>query len=284
MDKIQIREYCRRYFQSTGTPILRDEPDFLQVELPVDIDKELMDRPFYWMWVEASGEKPKPTVLNLVFDDETEVDGVEKLELIALGSYRMDKIFQSAAKRGQFVCQYQSGAATGLRVPFLLTSLKISYIADRRKDELRSYGINLKSYQVIPDLYEWVRGLPMTPELPAYYKEQMAKGQLLLASLQNGWQKIKDTVLEEIENSDHSWAEDAEEQLNRQIEQLDTYYQSLMHEHENEEQSAVYTAERELRTAELRWRCQPRIQVNPLHFALLYLDPTQLTSATSSRI
>ncbi|MFC4769127.1 YqhG family protein [Effusibacillus consociatus] len=278
MNKEQIQSYCRRYFQATNTPILRDEPNFLQVELPIEVDKELTDRPYYWMWVEATGQEVKPTVLNLVFDPEVEIEGEEKCELVALGSFRLEKIFESATRRGRFVCQYQHGTSTGLRVPFLVTSLKISYIADRRRDEIRSYGVNLKSNQVIPDLYEQIRELPMTDELPEYYKEQFSNGQFLIASLQTGWQKIKDAVTEEIQSEDHSWAEAALEQLSHEIEQLETYYQSLMFD--NQEQMAIYSAERELRTAELKWRCQPRIQVTPLHFALLYLEPTQFTAGS----
>ncbi|WP_018132437.1 YqhG family protein [Effusibacillus pohliae] len=277
MDKTQIQHYCRRYFQATGCPILRDEPGFLQVELPREIDKELMDRPYYWMWVEAIGQDVPPTVLNLVFDSETEIAGVERTELVALGSYRLEKIFQSAARRGQFVCQYQTATPSNRRVPFLLTNVKISYLADRRRDELRSFGVNLRNNQVIPDLYEAVRDLPMSCQLPEHYREQLKQTGLLVASLQTGWQRIKNTILEEIRNSDHTWAELAKEQLAQEINQLETYYESLILE--NEEKMDLYSAERELRVAELKWRCQPRIQVQPLHFALLYLDPTQFTAA-----
>lgn len=273
MDKARIQDFCRRYFQATGTRILRDEPDFLQVELPIEIDQELTERPYYWMWVEATGQEVQPSVLNLIFDAATGVEGVEKTELVTLGSFRLEKIFQSAARRGQFVCQYQEGPTT-TRIPFLLTSLKISYIADRRKDELRSYGVNLKNCRIVPDLYELIRHLPMTPEFPAPYRARFTQPQILAASLQTGWQTIKGAVLEEIRAGDPSWAEAASEQLKLEIEQLETYYQSLTLD--NPERAAAYAAEKELRIAELKWRCQPRIQVRPLHFALLYLDPACL--------
>lgn len=281
MDRLQLQNFCRRYFQATGTPILRDEPEFLQVELPREIDKELTDRPYYWMWAEATGEEVPPTVLNIAFDAETEVEGIEAAELVALGSFRLEKIFESAGKRGRFVRVYQTDAPTHLRVPFLLTSLKISYIADRRKDEIRSYGVNLKSRQVIPELYKEIVGYPFSEELPAPFKLHALDGPLLKASLQDGWRQIEETVMAEIQNADHSWAETAQERLTQEIEQLDTYYQSLILE--NQEEMTVFSAERDLRLAELKWRSQPRIQIAPLHFGLLYLDPTQLTG-TSPRI
>ncbi|GAX90888.1 YqhG family protein [Effusibacillus lacus] len=280
MDKTQIRNYCKRYFAATGTPILREEPDYLQVELPIEIDKELTDRPYYWMWIEATGETPKPTVLNLIFDSNVQVDGVDRTELVTLGSFRLEKIFASATRRGQFVCQFQTGSTVGIRVPFLLTSLKISYIADRRKDEIRSYGINLRSNQVVRDLYEQVCTLPMTSQLPVPYTEQLANKEILAASLQTGWQRIQDVVMQEIQEGDHAWAAEAMERLAQEIEQLEAYYQSLALN--EEETPSMLAAERELRFAELKWRCKPRIQIQPLHFGLLYLDPTQFTG-TSAR-
>ncbi len=281
MDNLLLQDFCRRYFQATGTPILRDESEFLQVELPREIDKELTDRPYFWMWAEATGEEVPPTVLNIAFNAETEVEGIESAELVALGSFRLEKIFESAVKRGRFVRVYQTDAPTHLRVPFLLTSLKISYIADRRKDEIRSYGVNLKSRQVIPGLYEEILDLPFSEELPAPFKVHALEGPFLKASLQDGWRRIEQTAMEEIQKSDHSWAETAQERLAQEMEQLDTYYQSMILE--NGEEMTVYSAERELRLAELKWRSQPRIQIAPLHFGLLYLDPVQFTG-TSPRI
>lgn len=281
LDKLQIHDYCRKYFQATGTPILRDEPEFLQVELPRDVDKELTDRPYYWMWAEATGEDVPPTILNLAFDAETEVEGIDSAELVAQGSYRLDKIFESTGKRGRFVCLYQTGTATVSRAPFLITNLKISYIADRRRDEIRSYGVNLRSKQVIEGLYEQLASLPFSSEFPEHHKEHAMQRQFLASSLESGWQALKQTVLQDIFSGDHAWAEAAQERLTQEIEQLETYYQSLILESQDE--MAIFAAERELRLAELRWRSQPRIQMLPIHFGLFYLDPNQFTG-TSGRI
>ncbi|BCJ85944.1 YqhG family protein [Effusibacillus dendaii] len=278
MNNTQIQEYCRKFFAATNSPILRDEPNFLQVELPREIDKELTDRPYYWMWVETIGEPVPNTVLNLVFDPDVEIEDVQRTELIALGCFRLEKIFESARRRGQFVRLTQTDTPSLLRVPFLLTTLKISWMADRRRDEIRSYGINLKSGKIYPELYEQVRDLPFVNSYPESESDSVNRS-LLAASLQTGWQQIKDTVLEQLQNDDHSWAEQAKERLQSEIDQLETYYQSLLLE--NEQKQVNLAAEKELRIAELKWRSQPRIEVQPIHFALLYLDATQLTDSSS---
>lgn len=278
MEQTAIQNYCRRYFQATGCPILRDEQAFLQVELPKEIDKELTERPYYWIWAETMGEEVPPSVLNLAFDPDRDIEGIESAELVALGCFRLEKIFESASRRGRFVCMYQTETSTAVRVPFLLTSVKISCIADRRKDEIRTYGVNLKSRTLIPEMYEQVRALPLTADLPNSQRDSSLRGEFLLSSLRAGWDRIKEAVAADIAQDDHTWAEAAQAQLSAQVEQLETYYQSLILDNENE--SNLYTAERELRIAELTWRCKPRILVAPIHFALLYLDPTQFTGTS----
>jgi hypothetical protein len=67
------------------------------------------------------------------------------------------------------------------------------------------------------------------------------------------------------------------------MEQLETYYESLglvnADENKNDEEkakkAAMYAAERELRIAELKWRCAPRVNIEPFHFGLIYVwEPT----------
>ena len=40
--------------------ILGEEDHYLTVQLTVDIDKRIMNRPFYWQYVEATNSEPNP--------------------------------------------------------------------------------------------------------------------------------------------------------------------------------------------------------------------------------
>ena len=270
-----IQAFCRRYFQAVGAPVLVDQPDFLQVELPREIDKELTDRPYYWMYVEATGQEVPNTVLSLSFAPDVEIEGVEKMEFVTLGSFRLNKIIESAQKRGRFARVYQtSGLRAGsLLHPLLLTTYKLSFVADRRRDTMVSYAVHLGTGQVIGDFYSVADGMSFASAPPALV--QTAPQRL---TIEQGYEKIRERVTEEIADLDHAWAEEAHLHLEGERDQLQTYYQSLglvnsdetKSDEEKAKKAALLQEEYNLRLQELEWRCAPRIQIVPLHFALLH--------------
>ncbi|GIM44577.1 hypothetical protein DNHGIG_01260 [Collibacillus ludicampi] len=263
MNKQQLQDFCHRYFAATGCNILHEEPEFIQVELTIDIDKELTDRPYYWLWVEATGEEVKPTVLNLAFSSNKQVEGIESAELVVLGSYRLNQLFESAKKRGQFTLQYHS-VRDGELEPYFVISGKLSFLADRRCDEIISYGINMINGERVPRFFPSIMHLPMSPQPPegCHIKE-------VRLSFREAWEKFLEATAEKLGAHNHEWAEEAEEHLKQEIEQLETYYGSLLID--NEEEATVITAEKELRLAELKWRYQPRVEFVPFHIGLIYL-------------
>lgn len=288
----QIQEFCRRYFTGVGAPIHIDQPDFLQVELPREIDKELTDRPFYWMYVEATGQQVPNSVLSFSFRPDLEIEGVEKMEFVTLGSFRLNKLIESTQKRGRFAKVYQKAnalAGGGAYVPLLLTTFKLSFVADRRRDEIVSYAVHLGNGQVVRDVYERVENLAFD-EQPALTSTTPATNY----TVTQGYERIKQHVTADIEALDHTWAEEADANLQREMEQLETYYESLglvnadegKNDEEKAKKAAMYAAERELRIAELKWRCAPRVGIEPFHFALLYVfEPTwRAITSTGNRL
>lgn len=286
----QIQDFCRRYFQAVESPILIDQPDFLQVELPRHIDKELTDRPFYWMYVEATGQNPPDSVLSLSFAPDVEMEGVDRIEFVTLGSFRLNKIIESVQKRGRFTRAYQTGAGAAGRAlsPYLLVTFKLSFVADRRRDEMASFAVHLRTGQVFRDAYEQIEHLPLT-DSPA----MTATVSSPTLDLSEGYRIIRTSVTDDIAVLDHTWAEEADKHLAREREQLETYYESLglvnadetKNDEEKEKKAALYAAERELRIAELEWRCAPRIAIAPFHFGLIYVADGVLkdTAATGNR-
>ena len=142
----ELLTYCKKYFTCVGASILPSADGSLCVELPRDVDKELTDRPFYWMWVEAMNESPANTILYLIFDkNHTKMPAIEgvKPELVTPGCYRMQRILLSAKSRGMFAAAYE---ASPVLTPFALFIVKVSFVSDLRKDFLESYAIDLREY------------------------------------------------------------------------------------------------------------------------------------------
>ena len=50
----QIHQYVRRFFIENNCAILRENDHYINVQLTVEMDKKIMNRPFYWKYVEST--------------------------------------------------------------------------------------------------------------------------------------------------------------------------------------------------------------------------------------
>jgi len=70
MNQERIREYVSRYLEATGCHVLEHHPAYITVRLSPEADKALMNRPYYWSFIERTGAEPETMTLTLVFDEE----------------------------------------------------------------------------------------------------------------------------------------------------------------------------------------------------------------------
>ncbi|MFP3490273.1 YqhG family protein, partial [Staphylococcus sp. SIMBA_130] len=59
MHQENIHNYLRSYFLANDCRILNEKPGLLDVQLTIELDKELMNRPFYWHYLEKTGGTPR---------------------------------------------------------------------------------------------------------------------------------------------------------------------------------------------------------------------------------
>jgi hypothetical protein len=60
--------FCKTFFEANRATFLESACDTLCVLLPEEIDRALINRPFYWLWKETMGEMHTPTCWLLYFD------------------------------------------------------------------------------------------------------------------------------------------------------------------------------------------------------------------------
>jgi len=70
MNTDQIRDYVSRYLEATGSQVLEHHPAYITVKLSPEADKALMNRPYYWSFVERTGAEPETMSITFVFDQE----------------------------------------------------------------------------------------------------------------------------------------------------------------------------------------------------------------------
>ncbi|ATY84385.1 hypothetical protein CVV65_04980 [Kyrpidia spormannii] len=269
MENIEaIRTFARSYFIHTGATLIEDSDTRLAVRVPIEIDKELTDRPYYWMWVEATGQEVEPPTYTFIFDPEATEEEDETAEWLAPGSFRLQRMYESVCRRGRYVRQFEVSRPDILLRPVLLVYWKISYVSDRRKDRLLAAAVDLVEGRVtirtdasLPPVQ-----LSDTPSARHFEKARIdwpeATG-LLQAALRL-----------HLSHEDHRWAEEALERLREEEQRLALYFQQILRE--REEDRRTLEAEWAIRREELKWRLAPRILADPLQWALLFLTPASM--------
>jgi hypothetical protein len=171
MQQQEIRKFLARYFTANGCDITEEGPGYMTVQLTIELDKELMNRPFYWHYLEKTGGVPNPMKLTFITNRQLAPPDL-KGETIHFGSPRLHQIFQSARSLAGYIRLYEQhasppGMQTPLR-PWLCMNVKISYQCDRKRDVFKSIGLQLINGQMVEDFHDRLLQLQLTPKIPDY--------------------------------------------------------------------------------------------------------------------
>ncbi|RIV29147.1 hypothetical protein D2Q93_00800 [Alicyclobacillaceae bacterium I2511] len=286
----ELIKFCDHYFAACQARVLCTQSDYREYELPVDVDKELTDRPFFWAWIEQTGQTAPPTILRLAFTveaaerenrrlrhqvEEQQVGmahptfiPIPKSELLTLGSFRLARIFASVEERGKYAkvkpkSEHGKAMVTHL-VPWLMINLLISYRSDFLRQEFVSYGICLENGQITDNFYDLIKNIPM---------ETVSETELCLnatLSFTAANQIIRRRIEQYIHQLPHDWAITASQHWADEIVQIETYYQSLAPDKDVSE-LAMLESEKQYKLQQLEKRYRPHIEIEAKQIALIYL-------------
>ncbi len=267
--------FCERYFAAVGATCQLKKANYREYVLPIDVDKELTDRPYYWLWVERTGEPVKPTILRLAFTEEAaateserlrqeamasdewqQLDDVQRMffrpptaEYVAFGSFRLAKIFQSTKARGSVVAASdgKSGAS-----PWLLCQFLVTYHCDLSKQRVASIGVNLKTGQVMNGFLQKLQSLNLQTASPSDCLRSAR------VTIDAGIDAAKQELGLQLAAESHTWAADAARRLQSELESVNLYYDSIITD-VAEEERALVEAERQRKLREHEERIRPYI-------------------------
>jgi len=253
---------------------------YREYELPVDVDKELIERPFYWMWVEATRQSVEPTVLRLAFDAEAQAREEARLnaeqplapfpwaarrrvDRIDFGSPLFDRILLSAARRGRIAC-VREGEAGGELVPWMMVNGVFAYTADLNREEWFSYAVCLDNLQIVDRFYQRIqhRDLSGAPATDILHHSRH--------TVHDAWRSLQLALADHVAAQDDRWAEEAMIRLRGDVAQLSAYYESLLDDLTDEERAAVLQ-ERDRKQAALIEKSAPRVECRVHQVALIGL-------------
>lgn len=264
MQQQEIHQFLESYFTANNCDILENHQGHMIVQLTVELDKELMNRPFYWHYLEKTGGIPNPMKLTFITSKQKTPENV-KGEIIHFGSPRLHQIFESTKNLAGYIRLYEnnparSGIQTAL-IPWLAVNLKVSYQCDRKRDVFYSFGLQLINGRIIEDFHEHLIKLPLKSKIPDYTYTLSP-----LIKPKSGFSRIISLVKTRIEQEDDTWAEEARIRWKKDLDLLHHFYEDC------EEESESFENEK---TA-LQEQYEPKISISIINGGLFYLTETAL--------
>lgn len=261
-----IADIIFSFFELCRLTPLEIRPDLFQVEIDDQLAKEL------------DGWRARGRLFQFTFDKEL----AEKYgaELISHGSYRLDSILQVIQKQAILARGYLPHTVFYERTirqkiidrlslknpmdrwyvidhknkygPFLWFTLRLTYLAYEKREQIRKVLVDLVSGEVIN--YEIPADLLKTgyPNTQNIYRRKL--------SYKKAYQCLQDEITSQLEHQDPKWAIKATQQFDEEYRQLESYFEDMPD-----------SKHRTNRLNELMSRAKPRIQVRPLRGAILYL-------------
>ncbi|MEN8700958.1 YqhG family protein [Bacillus infantis] len=259
MQQQEIRKFLARYFTANGCDITEEGPGYMTVQLTIELDKELMNRPFYWHYLEKTGGIPNPMKLTFITNRQLAPPDL-KGETIHFGSPRLHQIFQSARSLAGYIRLYEQhtsppGRQTPLR-PWLCMNVKISYQCDRKRDVFKSIGLQLLNGQMVEDFHDRLLQLQLTPKIPDY---SFTLSPLIMPK--SGISRIEGFLKSQIDSEEHGWAEEARDRWKKDLDLLEHFYE------DTEEPNETYENEK----AALQEQYEPKVNVSIVNGGLFYL-------------
>ncbi len=265
MNQVEVRQYLERYFDAHQANYVEKTPDYFSVQLPIEVDKDLGNRPFYWTYVERLNLEPQPMFMNFIFHSE-KVPQNFRGEKITFGSPRLLQFFSSALRHGQYIRLYEhtdkriTPQGNNPLLPWLGVNIRVSMICDVKKDRLLSLGFNLVHGTIVDSFLSTLNNKECKQVMPDF-----AYTIPPIFSIESAMGKIEGYIHQQIQQEDQSWAHQARERLSREMSLVEHFYVENSKEQKTEE--------KEKRLEELRWQFEPRIEVDIINGGLFYLAP-----------
>ena len=264
MQQQEIHDFLITYFQANDCVVLENTSSHLTVQLTIEMDKELMNRPFYWHYLEKTGGIPNPAQLTFITHPELAPPNM-KGEKIHFGSPRLHQIIQSTKRLAGFIRLFEDRPPlkTGQSplLPWLTQNVKISYQCDRKKDIFMSIGLNLISGEIMEGFHERLLPVKVTPKIPDY---SFTLSPLIMPK--SGLSRLDTYIRKSFENDDHTWAEEAMVRWQTDLNLLEHFYKDM------EEKSESYFTEKQA----LQAQYEPNIQISIINGGLFYLSDRTL--------
>ncbi|WP_075619633.1 YqhG family protein [Paenisporosarcina indica] len=255
----QIHSYLHNFFDENNCHIVKNHDHYMTVQLTIEMDKKIMDRPYYWKYLENTNGVPNPAQLTFITDQNKLIENI-KGEVVHFGSPRLNQLFRATKDLGAFVHMYEQVGnqiqTKTILTPWLGVNYKVSYYSDQTKEMLYSLGINLITGHLVDGFQERVRTFDLDPEM-----SEDAFGLTFIIKPLRALERLDLAIEKIINEDDHTWAEEAKIRWQKDREVLEHFYEGV------EDKPECYDMEKRA----LDEQYESRINIEIINGGLFYL-------------
>lgn len=215
-----LHDFLQAYFTAHYCKIIHNDDGIMTVQLTEELDRALMNRPFYWHYIKSTGNAGDPMQLTLITNP---VRRDEKGEWIHFGSPRLQQIFNHLKETSENIKLFQKVDTTNntAMYPWLITNIKINYEGKQNRNELFSIGLNLVNGKINTNMMGLLELHPLNITISDYCYPISP-----LIRLNSGFIRIEKIIENHIKNQSHEWATESLETLAEEVELVKHFYES----------------------------------------------------------
>lgn len=254
-----LAKFITNFFALNHCKVSTKDEGIVHVQLTEAMDRALMNRPFYWHYMNSTGQQGQPMQVTFIIDpDKRDESG----EWIHFGSPRLHQMIyhlKTNAKFTQLFQQIQTKEQTPL-YPWLIINMKISYTGKLIKEEIFSIGLNLVSGLMKTNMMDQLKNLSFKLQIPDYCYPISP-----LIKIPSGFKRIETIFDQYIENQTHSWAIESLQELEQEKQLIHYFFQHEEH-----------SSNKRKKLEEIYLRYMPTITFNVINGGLFYLHENAL--------
>lgn len=249
----QMHEFLKSFFQENNCPIKKETNNHLTVQLTKEIDKAILNRPFYWHykeWMKEEGVAKEITLYTNYMEEK-------KLDWITVASPMFDKMLAFLQTNNRYMQLYETIRTNEktLLQPWLLINFSILYEGMQKREEIISIGLNLMNGAYQTNMMEVIKNMDFSPTISDYCYTISP-----LIRIDSAFKRLEKLLDDHVANQNHQWAIASFEEMKEQINMVHYFY-ALDEEAENKEKAL----------AEVRQLLQPSISYDVINGGLIYL-------------
>ncbi|ASK63211.1 hypothetical protein CFK37_14165 [Virgibacillus phasianinus] len=254
-----LNSFLHDYFSAQHCTILNNNDGLLQVKLTEEIDKALMNRPFYWHYMKKMGREGDTSTLTLITNPDKRE---EKGDWIHFGSPRLQQILRNLVENEKYTKLFQSSSSStkSALYPWLVINIKISYHGKQNKDEILSLGLHLIKGLMYKDMMDLLQNVTLKPTIDDYCYTIAP-----IIRLESGFGRIVNVLDSYINNQTHNWAQESLQTLEEEVGLIKHFYTSSTDEETNDDHM-----QREI--DDMKQRYSPKVTYKVVNGGIFYLN------------